>query len=193
MFDFFEQPWTLTGAAILVLFGVFTFRSVWPEKRHWWQWLLPIFVISIAFGLDALVKTDMEKVNTVIKVAMKAVQEKDFNAIEAVIADNYYDTYHNSKEHLMADCRQYLSRNPVKKNKKTGILVKLSPPNATVHLFTVTTLDESSPISQRYKSFFFVKVEVRLRKQSNKNWLISRIEIAEIDRQPAGWRYIRAG
>ena len=121
MFDFFEQPWTLTGVAILVLFGVLTFRSVWPEKNHWWQWLLPVFVASIAFGLDALVKTDLEKVNAVIKVTMKAVQQKDINAIEAVIADNYYDSYHNNKEHLIADCRKYLSQNPVKKIKKTSI------------------------------------------------------------------------
>ena len=191
MFNFFEQPWTLIGSAILVLFGVLTFRSVWPEKCRWWQWLLPIFVASVAFGLDVLVKTDPEKINTVIKTVMKAVEQEDCNAIEAIIADNYYDSYHTTKDHLIADCRKYLAQNQVKKNKKTGILIKLSPPNATVNLFAVTTLDENSQISQRYKSFFLIKAEIRLRKQSNKNWLISRIEIPEIDRQPVNWRQIR--
>jgi hypothetical protein len=191
MFNFFEQPWTLLGSAILVLFGVLTFRSVWPEKRHWWQWLLPVFVAIAALALDILVKTDLEKINAVIKIGMKAVEQEDYNVIEAIIADNYYDSYHNSKQHLIEDCRKYLSQNQVKKNKKRGILITLSPPNATVNLFAVTTLDENSQIAQRYKSFFLIKAEIRLRKQSNKNWLISRIEIPEIDRQPFNWRQIR--
>lgn len=191
MFNFFEQPWTLVGAAILVLLGVLTFRSVWPEKRHWWQWLLPVFVAIAALALDILVKTDLEKISAVIKIGMKAVEQEDCNAIEAIIADNYYDSYHDTKEHLIVDCRKYLSQNQVKKNRKTGILIKLSPPNATVNLFGMTTLDENSLISQRYKSFFLIKAEIRLQKQLNKNWLISRIEILEIDRQPVNWRQIR--
>ena len=191
MFNFFEQPWTLTGAAIIVLFVVLTFRSVWPEKNRWWQWLLPVLVVTTAFGLDALVKTDLEKINAVIKTGMKAIEQEDCNTIEAIIADNYYDSYHNTKEHLITDFKKYLTQNQVKKNKRTGILIKLSPPNATVNLFGVTMLDENSQISQRYKSFFLIKAEIRLRQQSNKNWLISRIEIQEVDRQPINWSYIR--
>ena len=50
MFDFFEQPYTLIGAAVIVLFVVFTIRSVVPEKRHWWQFLLPVFVAAAGVG-----------------------------------------------------------------------------------------------------------------------------------------------
>ena len=60
MFDFFEQPYTLIGAAVLVLFGVLTFRSIWDRKRHWWQWLLPLVVAGAAFVLDFLGVTDLE-------------------------------------------------------------------------------------------------------------------------------------
>ncbi|UCE47264.1 MAG: hypothetical protein JSW47_16875, partial [Phycisphaerales bacterium] len=63
MFDFFEQPYTLIGGAVLVLFGVLTFRSVLPEKRRWWQWLLPMVLAGSAFGLDAMVQTDSEQIN----------------------------------------------------------------------------------------------------------------------------------
>ncbi len=66
MFDFFEQPYTLIGATVLFLFGVLTFRSVLPEKSRWWQLLLPVFVAVAAFGLDTLVQTDLEKINSVI-------------------------------------------------------------------------------------------------------------------------------
>ena len=191
MFDFFEQPYTLIGAAILVLFGVLTFRSVVPEKRRFWQLLLPVFVVVAAFGLDMLVKTDLEKINSVINTALKAVQEEDCNAIDTIIAENYNDSFHNTKRHLMTRCRLKLTPSLIVKNKKTASLVKLSPPNATVTLFMLTTFDKNSSISQDYKSFLLTKMELSLQKQHDKTWLISRAEIRELDRQPANWSYVR--
>ncbi|MHC4215343.1 MAG: hypothetical protein ACYSWP_18430, partial [Planctomycetota bacterium] len=70
MLEIFEQPWTLLGAAVLVLFGILTFRSFCPEKRRWWQLLVPVFLIALAFGTDLLVQTDREKINAVIKTAI---------------------------------------------------------------------------------------------------------------------------
>jgi len=191
MFDFFEQPYTLIGAAILVLFGILTFRSVVPEKRHWWQLLLPILVAVAAFGLDVLVQTDLEKINSTINTIIKAVEEEDCNAIEAIIAENYRDSYHNTKRHLLTHCRKRLTPSLVVKNKKTASLVELSPPNATATLFMLTTFDKNSSISVNYKSFLFSKIELRLQKQDDKTWLINRAEILALDKQPANWNDIR--
>jgi len=191
MFDFFEQPYTLIGAAVLVLFGVLTFRSVVPEKRHWWQLLLPVFVAAAAFGLDTLVQTDLEKINSVINTVIKAVEEEDCNAIEAIIAENYRDSYHNTKRHLLTHCRQRLTPSLIEKNKKRACLVQLSSPNATATLFMLTTFDKKSSISVNYKSVLFLKIEFRLQKQHDKTWLINRAEILELDRQPANWSDIR--
>ncbi len=74
MLNFFEQPYTLIGAAIIVLFGLFTYRSVFPEKCSRHQWLIPLSVVALAFALDYSVKTDHEKVNTLIDKLMKAVE-----------------------------------------------------------------------------------------------------------------------
>ena len=101
MFDFFEQPYTLIGAAVLVLFAMLTFRSVLPEKRRWWQLLVPALVVAAAFGMDFAVRTDLEKINAVINTCIKAVEEEDLVAIEAVIADDYRDSHHNTKRDLM--------------------------------------------------------------------------------------------
>lgn len=191
MFDFFEQPYTLIGAAILVLFGILTFRSVVPEKRRWWQLLLPVFVATAAFGLDMLVQTDLEKINSVINIIIKAVEEEDCNAIEVIIAENYHDSFHNTKRHLMRYCKQRLTPSLIVKNKKTASLVELSPPNATAILFMLTTFDKNSSISVNYKSFLFSKIELRLQKQHDKTWLINRAEILELDRQPAKWNDLR--
>ncbi len=191
MFDFFEQPYTLIGAAILVLFGILTFRSVLPEKRRFWQLLLPVLVAVAAFGLDMLVQTDLEKINSVINTVIKAVEEEDCNAIEAIIAENYRDSFHNTKRHLLTHCRQRLTPSLVEKNKKRACLVQLSLPNATATLFMLTTFDKNSSISVNYKSFLFSKIEFRLQKQQDKTWLINCAEILELDRQPAKWNDIR--
>lgn len=191
MFDFFEQPYTLTGAAILILFGILTFRSFCPEKRHWWQLLIPVFVIIAAFGMDVLVQTDLEKINLVINTNIKAVEQEDYRAIGATIANNYSDSYHSTKQQLLDHCKRELSKPLVDKIKKPGRLIEISDSNATATIFAMIILDKNSNLSQ-YKSFFQVKARLSLRKQLDKNWLISRIEILEIDRQPFSWKSIRS-
>ena len=191
MFDIFEQPWTLVGAAVLVLFGMLTFRSFCPEKRRWWQLLIPVLIVVAAFGADLLVQTDLEKINSVINAAIKAVQQEDCSAIGAVIADNYSDSYHGTKKHLLDHCRRELSKPLVDRGKITGLLIKISDSDATATLFAVITFDKNSYISQNYKSFLLVKSRLSLRKQPDKRWLISRVEILELDRQPTNWNRIR--
>lgn len=191
MFDIFEQPWALVGAAVLVLFGMLTFRSFFPEKRRWWQWLVPLFLAFTAFGIDMFVQTDLEKINSVINAAIKAFQQEDCNAIGATIANNYSDSYHSTKQSLLDHCRRELPRALIKKIKKTGMLPDISDSNATVVLFATLIFDENSYISQNYKSFLLVKARLSVCKQPDKSWLISRIEILELDRQPTSWKGIR--
>ncbi len=191
MFDFFEQPYTLVGAAVLVLFGMLTFRSVLPEKRRWWQLLVPALVVAAAFGMDLAVRTDLEKINAVINTCIKAVEEEDCNAIEAIIAEDYRDSYHNTKRDLMRHCRTRLSQPLVEKNKKRACLVQLSPPNATATLFATIIFEKDSYVSVNYKAWLMVKVRFSFQEQPDKTWLINRIEILELDRQPANWSQIR--
>jgi hypothetical protein len=191
MLDIFDQPWTLIGAAVIVFFGVLTFRSIFPEKKSLWHWLLPLFVIATAFGTDYLVQTDLEKIDTAIDTGIKAVTNKDYQNIEALISENYNDSYHNSKESLMADCRRHLSQNPVEKIKKTNQLINISLPNAKAAVFIIITFDKDSYVSQNFVSFLQMKVEVYLQKQTHNEWLISRVEIREINRQSTGWNQIR--
>ena len=191
MFDFFEQPYTLIGAAVLVLFGMLTFRSVIPEKRRWWQLLMPALVVAAAFGMDLAVRTDLEKINAVINTCIKAVEEEDCNAIEAIIAEDYRDSYHNTKRDLMRHCRTRLSQPLVEKNKKRACLVQLSPPTATATLFATIIFEKDSYVSVNYKAWLMVEARLSFQEQPDKTWLINRIEILELDRQPTNWSQIR--
>jgi hypothetical protein len=138
-----------------------------------------------------IVETDLEKINSIIRTCIKAVQEEDLNTIETIIADNYSDSYHDSKEHLLNHCRQKLTPSLVEKNRKTSCLVELSPPKATATVFMTTTFNKDSYISQNYKPFIFSKIRLHFQKQQDKTWLINRAEILEIDKQPVNWGYVR--
>ena len=191
MFDIFKQPWTLVGTAVLTFFVLIQFRSIFPEKRHWWQWLIPAFLALSAFGFDFFVKTDLEKINGLIKRGIKAVEQENCPAIEVIIADNYRDSYHNNKASLMVHCRSRLSSSPVEKNKKAGLLIEMSPPQATAELTVWMRFDKISQVAQSYKQLFLIKVRLNLQKQHNKRWLINRVELLELDRQPVNWRQVR--
>lgn len=191
MFNIFEQPWTLVVAAVLVLYVTLRFRSIFPAKRNWWQWLVPPLLAMTAFGLDFFVQTDLEKINAVIDRGVKAVEEENPDAIETIISANYQDSYHDSKEQLMSHCRNELSRNRVEENKKIGSQIEISPPEANVILRVRIIYDKDSYIALNYKQSFLVKVQLCLQKQPDKKWLINKAELLELDRQPVNWEQIR--
>ncbi len=190
MLNIFDEPWTLLGIAILILFGLLTFRSIFPEKRRRWQWLLPLFLAASAFGLDFAVQTDLEKIKAVIKAGMKAVEQEDYSAIESIIADNYSDSYHNTKASLMSHCKNELSRSPIEKTTKTDLQIEMSPLQAIATLTALTKFDKASYVAANYKQLFLIKVTLYLQKQPDKKWKIYRAELLELDKQPVSWRQI---
>ena len=190
-------------SAIITLLIVLMVRRIFPEKWHWWQLMLPALLIAAGFALDYLVQTDTEKINAVINVAVKAVEEEDPDAIEAILADNYRDSYHRTKRTLMSHCRTRLSAPLVEKNIKRIVSIEVSPspspspsegrgsPPTAAAIFTVRILfDKQSYVYQGFKSQMLIKMKLDLQKQHD-TWLISRAEMLEIDRQPAGWQHIR--
>ena len=192
MFDFFEQPYTLIGGAVLVLFGVLTVRSVLPEKRRFWQWLLPVALAGAAFGLDALVQTDTEQINATIKAGVRGIEAEDLDAIGRVISDGYSDSLHGTKQRLLFYCRQSLSQSQVVKARVKGVrLTDLSEAGATAIVFTQLTFDKNSYVAENYKPSLQIKTRLNLKKHAGIGWLISRVELEGLDGQSVSWRQIR--
>src|SRR4030043_1726947 len=178
----------LTIAALLTLQII---HIILVYKNHRWQWFLPIVLVVVAFGLDLLVRTDMERINALIQTARKAAEQEDFDAIEAIISADYEDSYHNTKDDLMNHCRRLLSEPPVHKAKQVVLKVEISSPTAEVTLTSIVHFEKQSRVYQDYKPFVILKMRLDLKKERNKSWLINRAEIIEIDRQPVKWREIR--
>ena len=165
MLNIFEHPWGLITVAIITLLILLLFRSIFPEKRRWWQWLLPAFLVVAAFGLDFLIETDLEKINAVINTGVLAVENEDPDSIEPIIADNYSDSYHSTKNVLMSHCRATLSEPLIEKNIKRIVSIDIQPPEATA-IFTVRILfDKQSYVYQSFKQQMLTKVQLNLQKQ----------------------------
>ena len=187
MWDFFEQPWTLLGVSVLVLLGVLTFRSVCPEKRRAWQLLVPAVVAALAFGLDLLVTTDLEKVHSVLRLTLKAVENEDSAAIGRLIAPDYQDSVHKSKAALMARCRQELNGPTLVQVKKLGGEVELSGSQAKVGLTLRARFEDSSRVARNYKRALIAGIRMYLHKQLDGTWLIRRVDLLEVDKFPMSW------
>lgn len=177
--------------AFAFLLGFPLALAIRAREPHWHLWLLPPCLAVAAFGCDWLVRTDLEKVNALIERAVKAAEQEDCDTIDTVIADDYSDSYHNTKEPLMRYCRTLLSRPLVQNNRTWGLEIQLSPPQATAVLVVFSTFEPDSFVSQTYKPTLLTKMELTLRKQPDKSWLISRAEVLEIDRRPVNWTQIR--
>lgn len=192
MFDFFEQPYTLMGGAVLVLFGVLTFRSVLPEKRRWWQWLLPVALAGSAFALDALVETDREQIDAVIDVGIEAFAARDIAGIERIISPNYKDSIRGSKERLLYYCRQALTQNQIVQARKKGVrLTNLSESSAAANVFIQMIFDENSYFAENYKPSAQIRIDVTFEKRPGAGWLVRCVELRAIDGQACNWRQIR--
>lgn len=191
MFNFFEQPWTMLGIAVIVLFGILTYRSVVPEKRRFWQLLIPLLIAVAAFGTDALVKTDPEKIEHAVDTGIKAVEAEDFNTAESYISDDYRDSLHGSKEQLITHIQNELHTNVVEKAKRTNLKIDVSGNKAKVYLFMYIKLNQKSEISRTYGiPFFQLKLDLNFIKQNDK-WLINDIEIHSVNQQQVRWSQVR--
>jgi hypothetical protein len=189
MFDVFENPWGLVTIAGIAAFVLLILRSTAPGKYRRWLWLVPVFIALAGFGLDHLVETDLEKIKAVISRAVKAAEKEAPDTIERLIAEDYSDSYHSTKDALMGHCRSIMSEPIFGKNIARIVSVEINPPNATV-TFTVRVLfDPKSYVYQAYKQQLLAEIQADLRKKSNNRWLISRMELLKIDFRPANWQY----
>jgi hypothetical protein len=187
MSNIFEQPWTLLTGAVLCLVVIITVRQAFPEKRRTWQFAIPAIVAMAAFGFDILVQTNLEKINTLIKTGMDAVENEMPDNIGALISPDYRDSYHDSKKTLMAHTRNLLSGLKVERNKKLDLQIEISEATATAHLKVMTIFDEQSLPSHFPARFLITKLKLNLTKGSRKKWLIECAEVLEINNNRVGW------
>jgi predicted amidohydrolase len=146
-------------------------------------------IAASAFAVDFLVKTDAEKVRTVLRAAAKAVEKEDVEAMKQFFSDGYRDSFHPSRESLLNNCRFWLTQQVIEKNVLRIVSLKVEPPNAEA-VFTVRVVfDPKGPVFE-YRKLMVFKLRADFRKEGGA-WYFGRVEVLEIDFQPAGWQQIQ--
>lgn len=199
MTNIYEQPWLLLAISAVALLVVFVIRAVFPQKFKW-LWLLPVLLAASAFAVDYFIDTDTEKVRVVIAKLVKAAEKEDAEAMMSRLCDDYRDSFHPSKQALLNNCRWWLSEPVIEKNVISIVSLKVEPPNARLDspssarraeaVFTVRVVfDPQGPVYELRKMMLF-KLRADLREERG-GWCFSRVEVLEIDLQPADWRRIQ--
>ena len=186
--NIFEQPWLLCSLAVIVLLAILTFRSVLPEKKRWWQLVIPLMPVAAAFGLDMLVQTDNEKVTSVVKQTVRAAELENLSQIRLLLAPDYHDSMHRSPNQLIHHLKTYLKPDTIKQIKVISFQKQITGSRAKAMLIVIVKFEKQSPIAQNYTPNFFVKSLLHLKKQPDNNWLTDEIEITEINRVSVNWR-----
>ncbi len=186
-------------AAAVVVFLIMQIGHIALQKKRRWltigRFALPVFIALLGFGLDYFVQTDLEQIKTLIKTSVKAVQNEDCPAIEPLISENYQDSFHRTKDALMAHCETVLAGPFIEKNVLRIIEINISPPKATA-VFTVRIVfDKQSEVYQNFKQMMLVKVKMDLQKEpveqkAKMRWFMTCVELLEINMQPVNWKHI---
>jgi len=185
--NIFQTPIPLIIVAVVVLMAVTIFRRVLPERRKWWQLLLPAVVLLSAFGADFLCRTDYEKIDLIIKTGKEAAVAGDIEQIGEIISPDYRDSSHKSKERMVSYCRSVLSRLSAEKIKKRYTVIEISGARAAAELEVVVHLQQESAYAVAGK-IVFVKLKLYFTKKKKKKWLIDSSAILEVNKQPWGWK-----
>jgi len=169
---------------------VFAFvRLTWPDKRCWWQMAVPVLLAASALALDIFVKTDYEKIESIVKQSIAAVVAKDVPQLAALVGPDYRDSIHNSKDSLVAFFQRLFSRPLAEKVKKRYSKITTSAPRATCELDVVVHLNPQSDYAM-VSGIVFVQMNIHFTQTPRKSWLISSTQINTINNQPINWKAI---
>ncbi len=188
----FENPILMIVLSLVALCVVGTVRAVFPDKRRLWLFLFPLGIALAGISLDALVQSDREKIRSTVKAAMKAVERADIAALGRCLAEDYQDSFHHSKIQLLQHAEEGLERSALVKAKIAGLSVP-QPKGSDARTFITAhlTFTPDSFVAKNYKALVIAEIEFRLHKQPNGQWLITSIEVTEVDKQPLRWPQIQ--
>lgn len=188
MTNVFEQPWLFLIAALVVFLAVGTWRALIPDKNRWWQWCFPLAVALVGLGLDFFVATDHEQVVAITRALLRVVAAEEDTKLAPMIASNYRDKLHLSRERFLSHTRSGLSQSPINKLTKISREVEsLTSSEATIRLFVGIVFEKESVVASVYKQQVLALLRIHLAKQSDGTWQIYRIDLLEVDKQPMNW------
>jgi hypothetical protein len=137
-----------------------------------------------------LVQTDKEKSLAAFNTGIKAFQQWNVEPIREIIADDYSDAAHGSKELIVAYCQAMFQIAPVEKVTTFSRQFQIEQTKASFTVESMVKFTEDSEIARMGKAFLIVKARLHFKKTPEKKWLITGSEILELDRQSVNWNQL---
>jgi hypothetical protein len=200
MWNIFEYPFAGIGVAVISMLGLWILGAFWPDKKRKWHFAVPFVIMILAFAIAHFVQTDKEKILAVVNKGINAFQTQDIQPIREIIADDYSDSAHSSKELIVAYCQALFETATVDKITLYSRQLKIEGSGAVFTMEGLVMFNENSQIAQMGKSLMLVKARLGFRKTPDKNrsspgfaptsWLINNTEILELDRNPVNWNQL---
>ncbi|MBE0535793.1 MAG: hypothetical protein IH624_08995 [Phycisphaerae bacterium] len=186
MSNVFETPWLLLFVALVLLIIVWLIRQNLPEKRTWPLLLAPLAVAVLGGALEYFVKTDYERVESLMERGRRAAVHEDAAGFAEVLAPNYADRAHRSKAALVAFFESFFQTTQITHIRRTASQVVITPPSATAECVYRVQLAPGSAYSQA-ASMYYVKLRFHFAQQADGGWLIDGANLLEVNFQPMGW------
>ncbi len=180
MLNILEQPWTMLVIGFWAELAVVIGARYWPLKVHRKHLLIGPLIIVLGFGLDYLVVTDREKIQTVVDTIVRATEEENAEQIIECIAPDYHGRLEGSRESFAQFCRRLFSQPLIETNWLRNLQLQLDKTKATVRITSLSQLDRGSQWGQ-WLPIAKTVWEVRLSKQPDKSWLIVWIDLVELN------------
>ena len=185
-YNIFQSPLLIVIASMFVWIVVSIIRLTVPEKGRKWHMLIPLVMLICAFGIDYLVQTDHEKLDSVIDEAIAAAVTCDIAAIEALLADDYADSVHRSKAAVVSAARRQLREAIIEKIKKINCLITVNNSSAIINIEAIVHLLGHNQYAA-ITSIVPIKMEVACTKVPNGIWRVSSADITAINNSSATW------
>ena len=190
MLNIFENAWLFLSIAVVAVCAVWVVRVFSRDKFGVFYYFVPILIVLLGLGIDFFVKTDLEIINSNLKKLVKAAQNEDCDSIGALLVEDYKDSLHSNKELFIDHCKTVLVAPLIETNVLRILSIQSKSETVEVE-FTVNVFFDKDSYAAEYKPIMFVKTSVELKKYAKNQWLINRIELLELDKQPAKWRHIK--
>lgn len=189
MYSIFQSPWVLIWVAVAVWLVAAIVHVTVPQKKRRWHMVIPIIIFGAAFCTDHFVKTDREKIDTLIDAGIEATVAADVDAVESIIAGDYHDRVHRSKAAFMDTCREHFKRPVVESIKRSYYKVTINGTSAIVELNAVVhLLGQNSEVPAI--GMIPVKIKIECTRNSEKNWTVSSADLIEMNNNPVNWNNI---
>lgn len=191
MWNIYEYPFTGIAVAIVVLAGLGLFGIFKPEKKRRWHLLIPLFIVALSFAVAYFIQTDREKILGAINKGIKAFEEQKIEPIREIVAADYSDPFHTSKEYIVAYCQATMQMAMVDRVTFLSSETIIEGNKAVFTAEMMVKFTEESEISKMGKPFLIVKAEFHFEKTADKKWLINKCEVLELDRKQVNWGELR--